>query len=301
MRKAAIDIGTNSTRLLITDMAATSYQTLVRQAKITRLGERVNDTNHISPLAMERTLRTLMIYKGIIDSYGRMSINVASTSAARDADNINYFCKLVKKETGFVLNVISSEKEAENAFLGATYALMPDKYYLVIDIGGGSTEIIVGMNREPKRSFSKNIGCVRLFEKFIKNDPPSEEEIKKLESYVKEVYSDPILQLKEYEISDVICTAGTVTTLSAINKNLSMNDPNTVHHSRLSINEIKKVFKNLAKMNMEERKKVPTMEDGREDVIIAGSAILISLLEMIDRKSVLVSETDVLDGLMINS
>lgn len=232
MRKAAIDIGTNSTRLLVADMAATSYQTLVRQAKITRLGEGVDETKHITPLAMERTLQTLMIYEGIIDSYGRMSVNIASTSAARDADNINYFHDLVKKETGFELNVISSEEEAEKAFLGATYALMPDNYYIVIDIGGGSTEIILGKNKEVEISFSKDIGCVRSYEKFIKEDPPKKEEIKELEESVKEIYSEPISEMKEHNIFEVICTAGTATTLSAIHQNLSIYDPNAVPNQR---------------------------------------------------------------------
>ena len=301
MKKAAIDIGTNSTRLLVAEVGPVSYQTVVRQAQVTRLGEGVNETKTINWSAMDRTIKTLMIYKGIIDSYGFMAVNVASTSAARDAKNISQFSRMVKQETGLELKVITTKEEAENAFLGATYILDPEVTYLVIDIGGGSTELILGSNRRDEKYYSKDIGCVRLFEKFITDDPPGAGQLDNLTAYVRNIFSEAVGEIKACEPYELVGTAGTVTSLSAIAQQLKVYDPNVVHHSVLTLKKAKEICKQLAGMTIDERKKIPTMEPGREDVVIAGSLILTTLMEMLGKDSILVSETDILDGLMLNA
>lgn len=300
MLKAAIDIGTNSTRLLIADLSREPYETIVRKARVTRLGEKINVNKSIMPQAMARTLKAISIYKAIIDSYGRMSVNIASTSAARDASNVEDFIDLVNKETGLLVKVITAEEEAKNAFLGATYLLESEKNYLVMDIGGGSTELIAGKNKEVFKWVSKDIGCVRLYERFIKDNPPTIGQIEALKHNVEKIYGEEITLFNNFKPFKIIGTAGTVTSLSAIAQNLSEYDVDKVHHSVLSLKKIEEIFSRLSMMSTEERSTIPTMEKGREDVIVAGTAILIKLLQMLNKKSILVSETDILDGLMLN-
>lgn len=301
MIKAAIDIGTNSTRLLVADTGLNSYKTLARKAKVTRLGQGVNETGRIDPEAIDRTVKTLMIYKGIIDSYGpSVPINIASTSAARDADNVNDFVQTAKKETGLKINVISAEEEATNAFLGATYHLESDKNYLVMDIGGGSTELICGRNKKVTEFYSKNIGCVRLFEMFVKNNPPTKDEINKIRTHIIKIYLEAIESLMKHAPFKLIGTAGTVTSLSAISQGLKVYDVEKVHHSVLTTEKTKEISEKLINMTVEERSKIPTMEPGREDVIVAGTIIFVTLVEMLGKEEVLVSETDILDGLLLS-
>lgn len=300
MIKAAIDIGTNSTRLIIGDVGITSYRTLIREARVTRLGEGVSETEHITPIAIDRTIKVLKIYKAMIESYGsNVPLNIASTSAARDADNVSFFVNEVKKETGYKVNIISAEEEATNAYIGATYGLEPDKNYVVMDIGGGSTELIAGRDDKIIEYFSKDIGCVRLYEMFIKNDPPAEDEVIEVINYVEKIYGEDALSFKQYEAFELIGTAGTVTSLSAIAQDLRKYDVTKVHHSVLTLEKIEEIFNQMLEMTIKERLGFRTMEPGREDIIIAGTAILITLMRLLNKDKVLVSETDILDGLLL--
>jgi exopolyphosphatase/guanosine-5'-triphosphate,3'-diphosphate pyrophosphatase len=196
--------------------------------------------------------------------------------------------------------VISAKEEATNAFLGATYVLEPGKKYLVMDIGGGSTELIAGINKDVLEFYSKDIGCVRLFEMFVRSDPPSGDEISKIRNYIENIYSESLESLKKHAPFDLIGTAGTVTSFSAIAQGLKKYDVEKVHHSVLTLEKVKEVSDNLIKMSLDERGKIPTMEHGREDVIIAGAVILATMMEMLEKKELLVSETDILDGLLLS-
>ncbi|RJQ32404.1 MAG: Ppx/GppA family phosphatase [Actinobacteria bacterium] len=301
MIKAGIDIGTNSTRLIVADFKDGSYKTLHREARVTRLGQDVDKTSRLASEAIARTVEVIKDYTRIADKLGAGVIRATTTSAARDAKNTGDFIDLVKAKTGIELEVLSPEKEAKLSFLGATYSTLPSSLStLVMDIGGGSTELILGSPRHVKFSFSKNIGCVRLYELFIENDPPISSEIEAIRNYVRDIYSKEINQIKKTGDFQLIGTAGTITTLAAINLGLKEYDPSIVHGSLLSKEKIDEILKQFLSMTLKQRKEIPVMEPGRADVIVAGTTIASTLLETLSVKKLIVSEADILDGIILD-
>ena len=303
MIKAAIDIGTNSCRLLIADVDG-EQKDLHREAQVTRLGKDVDRTKTIAPVSMKKTITVLKEYIKIASEHKAQNIFIGATSAARDAKNIEIFREKAKDETGLNINVLSSEQEAQLSFAGALGCLkkttVEEPNIVVLDIGGGSTELSMGSTSEqkPVLSFSKDIGSVRLTELFIKNDPPLSEELEKAAAYISEAYQDEVSEIKARGSFRLIGTAGTVTTLAAINLQLRKYDADKVHCSKLSLEAVEKIFEMLKKLTTPERKNIEVIQPGRADVIVMGSLILKTLTKLLGTQDLIVSETDILDGLL---
>lgn len=299
---AGIDIGTNTTRLLVAEVIGDNLKDIHRRAIITRLGQGVDKTHRFSSEAMERTLEVLADYKKVLEEAGAESVRVVATSAARDAENGQEFVDEVKRRFGFDVLVLSGMEEAMWAFLGATSDFPFPKPYsrpVVIDVGGGSTELAYGQGMSLQKIHSLDIGSVRLTEMFIKSDPPSLEEIKSIKEYVQEKVMSPIEDIVKADSELVaIGVAGTITTLSAIKQRMEVYDSSKIHLSTLTVEEIKDILNQLMNVSLEHRKKISGLEPKRADVIIAGTIITLEILERLRLDKLTVSEHDLLDGLI---
>ena len=303
MIKAAIDIGTNSCRLLIADVDD-KQKDLHREARITRLGKNVNKTKTIAPGSMKKTISVLKDYVKIASEHQAQKIFIGATSAARDAENIEIFREKARDETGLDIHVLSSKQEALFSFTGALRCLektnIAETNIVVLDIGGGSTELSMGprSNNHPVLYFSKDIGSVRLTELFVRNDPPTEAELMKATASIIKTYEREAKQIVNKGEFKVIGTAGTITTVAAINLGLDEYDAGKVHCSSLDLASIIEIFSMLKSQSIAERKRIGVIQAGREDVIVMGCLILKSILELLRVKKIIVSETDILDALL---
>jgi exopolyphosphatase / guanosine-5'-triphosphate,3'-diphosphate pyrophosphatase len=303
MRGASIDIGTNSARLLVGDIEDRlgPLASVDRRMTITRLGEGVNATRRLAPAAIERTLAALREYRAAIDALGGVdAIRATATSAARDATNREDFFGPAAEILGVEPELLSGDEEASLSFLGATAELdgAGEPPYLVVDIGGGSTEFVVGTT-EPEGMMSVDVGCVRITEAWLHSDPPAPEELSQAVHVVREHIVDVLREVPAVaQAKTLIGLAGTVTTVSAIELGLAEYDPKLVHHSRLTHAAVEEVFRTLATESAEERRHNPGLEPGRVDVIVGGVIVLVSILRMTGFEELLVSEADILDGLV---
>jgi exopolyphosphatase/guanosine-5'-triphosphate,3'-diphosphate pyrophosphatase len=297
---AAIDIGTNSTRLLVADMAGPDepLSTLDRRMTITRLGQGVNATRRLHPEAVERTLAVLAEYREAIGKLGADGVRATATSAARDATNREDFLGPATEILGTAPEVLTGEEEARLTFLGATAGLADPAPYLVVDIGGGSTEFIVGTS-EPESLMSIDVGCVRLTEAYLHSDPPAPEELSQAISVVG-VHLDDVDRLLPGAIDakTLIGVAGTITTVAAVELGLPEYDSEALHHFRLSHAAAEDVFRTLATEPVEARRHNPGLEPGRVDVIVGGAVVLVAVMRHFGCEEMLVSEADILDGLI---
>ena len=298
MRVAAIDVGTNSTRLLVAEELADGFRALERRLTITRLGEGVNERRVLAPRALERTLRTIADYAAVCGEYEVSKLRVTGTSAVRDAHNRDAFFDGVRKLTGAEAELLSGEAEARATFLGALSDLTRGDPVLVVDIGGGSTELIVG-REEPERLVSLDVGCVRMLEKHLASDPPAPEELEALRDEVSAALDEVRSDLAVPPGARVVGVAGTVTQLAALKSGALVYDPDLTHHSVLSHGDVRRLARRLESLPYEKRKRVRGLEAGRVDVIVAGAEILLCAMETFDAAEVLVSEKDILDGLVI--
>jgi exopolyphosphatase/guanosine-5'-triphosphate,3'-diphosphate pyrophosphatase len=302
-RVAAIDQGTNSIRLLVVEPATTAGgdpTELARDMVITRLGQGVDRTGRIDPTALERTVAVLGRYCRRARALGAERIRVAATSAVRDAENRDEFAAAVLQHAGSELEVISGEREADLSFLGGTRGLPDDVAapYLVLDIGGGSTEFVMG--REPgetEHAISTQMGSVRLTERFIRSDPPDPRELSALGLAVADVLDGAESHVPIGDARTLVAVAGTATTLQAIALGLARYDPEAIHRTWLSFADAERVLTALVGMTSAERAELPVMAPGRGDVIVAGGVILTSVMRRFGFDRALVSETDILDGL----
>lgn len=302
MRLAAVDIGTNTVRLLIADVVQDQLKTVVRRAIITCLGEDVAKARRFKPEAIERTLAVLEQFTQELKDKGTESVHVVATSAARDAQNGQQFIEQVKERFGWEADILSGQEEGMLAFLGATSDFPLPKPYsrpVLIDVGGGSTELACGQGMSLQKLHSLDIGSVRLTEMFIKNDPPTQDEVESVKAYVREKTSELLTEICE-EDSDLIAigVAGTITTLSAIKQKLTVYDSNKVHLSTLTVSDIETILNQLMGAPLKERKKIPGLEPKRADVIIAGTIITLEILSGLGLTELTVSEHDLLDGLI---
>ncbi len=305
MRLASIDIGTNSTRLLIAELAlGGELKTLLRRTQITRLGEDVDRTHRLKREAIERTLKTLEAYGKTIKEFGVERVKVAATSAVRDALNADDFLELGGDRVGFEIEVLTGKREAELAFLGVAHDHRPSaldrRPILVVDIGGGSTELILGGSGFGEQIFSLDIGCVRLTEMFMKSDPPLASEIEALGFHVLETIRPAVDRIGRTEGLIAFGVAGTVTTISAIEQEMKVYDPERIHGSKLLISTIEGILGKLAGMPLAERKGVAGLEPARADIIIAGAVILREIMRALGLTELAVSEHDILDGLIVS-
>lgn len=308
LRLASIDIGTNSTRLLVADCDGERTETLDRRMIITRLGERVDEMGMLSPEAVERTLEAMATYRDVMRSLGPSRISAAATSAVRDCANGPAFLDRAAEVTGERPRVLPGGEEARMSFLGAISDIEGKKGrgpVLVFDIGGGSTELIVG-TLLPRggdvitAARSIDIGCVRMSERFLKGDPPSPISIGKMEAFILSRLKPVIGDVLPERPSLVIGLAGTVTTVSAIKQGLGEYRTEQIHHSSLSRRDVEEIFMRLASVPVEERKRVMGLEPGRADIIIGGIAVLRAVMDLARLEEIMVSEKDILDGLIID-
>jgi exopolyphosphatase / guanosine-5'-triphosphate,3'-diphosphate pyrophosphatase len=297
-RMAAVDLGTNSIRLLVARLARGEerIQDLARDMVITRIGQGVDRTGRIGAEALARTARVLQAYCRRARALRVERIHLAATSAVRDASNREELADAVLRLTGEPMEVLTGEEEAALSFLGSTRGLDHPAPYLVLDIGGGSTEFVVG-GREPNASVSTDMGSVRLTERLVRHDPPSYDELESLERTIGDQLSYVEDRLPVHDARTLVAVAGTSTTVQAIALGLPEYDPERLHRSILSRDEAERVYRLLADMTTEERRALPVMAPGREDVIPAGAAILASAMRRWGFAEALVSETDILDGL----
>lgn len=298
MRVAAVDVGTNSTRLLVAEAQADGFRPLDRRMTITRLGEGVDRRRAFAPEALERTLVTVAEYAAICGEYSVERMRVTGTSAVRDARNRDEFFEGVRVLTGSDPEVLSGEEEARATFRGTMSDLPGERPALVVDIGGGSTELIAG-GGEPRALVSIDFGCVRMFEKHLHSDPPAPEELASLRAEVGAAIEGARADLEVPAGALLIGVAGTVTQLATLNAGLPVYDPDVTHHAVLSHGDVRRLARRLETLPYEKRSRVKGLEPGRVDVIVAGAEILLCVMESFDAPEILASEKDILDGLVL--
>jgi exopolyphosphatase/guanosine-5'-triphosphate,3'-diphosphate pyrophosphatase len=295
---AAIDQGTNSIRLLVArPLDDGSLEELARDLVITRLGKGVDASGRIDPASLERTLEVLASYCRRARALGAERIRVAATAAVRDASNREDYAKHVRELAGGDLEVLSGEREAELSFLGATRGLDAPAPFLVVDIGGGSTEFVVG-DEEPLSSISTQTGSVRLTERFARSDPPDPRELEAMEAEVAAILDRVESRIAVRDARTLVAVAGTATTIQAMALDLPRYDPEAIHRTWLSTHDAEAMLSRLASMTNAERVALPFMAPGRGDVIVAGAVVLVLVLRRLGFERALVSESDILDGLV---
>jgi len=296
-RLAAIDLGTNSIRLLVARYSYGELTDLARDMVITRIGQDVDRTGRLADDALERTLGVMERYCRRARALGAERTRVSATSAVRDASNREELAAAVERLSGEPLEVLTGEEEAATTFVGAVRGLVAATPILVIDIGGGSTEFVVG-DLEPGPSVSMQIGSVRLTERFVRTDPPTYEELDAVDAAITQALSEVEDRIPVLEAKTLVAVAGTSTTVQAIAMGLPEYDPDRLHRSMLARDDAEHVFRLMADMTVDERRELGPMAPGREDVIVAGAAILVGAMRRWGFTEALVSETDILDGLV---
>ncbi len=293
--RAAIDIGTNSVRLLVVD----GDRDLERRAEITRLGEGVNRSGELSDTAMERTLATLIDYRELLDAHGVAHPRVVATSAARDAANRATFFDAVADVLGASPELLAGDEEARLSFAGAVAGLDPaEGPFLVVDIGGGSTELAVGTTTA-EGVHSMKVGAVRLTEAELHHDPPQPEELTNALGIVEDRLDDAVRLVPAVEeLRTLVGVGGTITTVAAIEIGLAVYDRSRVHHFRLSRAAAEDVFRTLATEPLADRMHNPGLQPGRADVIVAGCVILVGIMRRLHAAELVVCDADLLDALV---
>jgi exopolyphosphatase/guanosine-5'-triphosphate,3'-diphosphate pyrophosphatase len=299
---AAIDCGTNSIRLLISRVDEDGNLTeITRRMIIVRLGEGVDATGKFSDAALSRVFAACDEYAELIKTHEVSAIRFIATSASRDVSNRDEFASGVKARLGCELEVISGETEAELSFAGATFELAK-KFagpYLVLDIGGGSTEFVLGTEK-PEFARSVNIGCVRMTERHLNQDPPSAESIQAATKDIEDAITLAAEIVPFEKAITVIGLAGSVTTVAAMALGLDKYDREAIHGSVISAQSIHGTAEKFLSMTREQRAALPYMHPGRVDVIGAGALVLDRIVRRIKVESIVVSEQDILDGIAIS-
>jgi len=303
MSVAAIDIGTNSVRLLVGEAGTgeTGLVVVERLMRITRLGQGVDATGRLDPAAIDRTVAVLREFRSVMDGLAVGPVRITATSAARDAANRDEFFDAAEAAVGVRPELLSGEEEGRLSFLGATADLDPALGpFLIADIGGGSTEFSWGTG-ECEASISLDMGCVRFSEKYLDHDPPRPEELLAALS-VAEAFVDDVPQAipKAAEARTFVGLAGTVTTAAAVEIGLATYDWDRIHHFVLTKEAAEDVFRTLACESRADRVHNPGLEEARADVIVGGMCILVTIMRRLGFDACLVSEADILDGLAMS-
>jgi exopolyphosphatase/guanosine-5'-triphosphate,3'-diphosphate pyrophosphatase len=294
MKYASIDIGTNTVLLMIAEIKE-RIEEIYDIAAITRLGEGLKQTGNLLTEAMERTLNALRHYRAIADNNQVKEILCVGTAALREAKNRDTFLELVNKQLSFSIRVISEHDEAFYTYLSVRQNLTDEtEGVIIIDIGGGSTEIIYGDRENFIDFISLPVGSVKLTEMFIKHDPPLDVEIRLLRDFIKSILKFPFGK----GIQSVVGTAGTVTTLGSISIGLCEWDKKQVHGLRLNIKRIDDVALHLTAKTASERSKLPGMEKGREDIIPQGIILLQEIMRYLGAEELLIDANGVRHGIL---
>jgi exopolyphosphatase/guanosine-5'-triphosphate,3'-diphosphate pyrophosphatase len=296
LRVAAIDCGTNSIRLLIADVNGGSLTDVSRRMEIVRLGEGVDRTGRLAPEAIGRTRKALLGYAAEIAELGVDRVRMCATSASRDASNAADFRSMVRTVLGTDPEVITGDEEARLSFAGAVTGLPDDSPYLVVDIGGGSTEFVVG-DSDVRHAISMDIGCVRLTERHLHGDPPTPAEVAAAEQDITKAVDHALRTVSGHNTATLVGLAGSVTTVAALALHLPSYDTKRIHHARIAYDDVAKVTTDLLGATVADRLELPVMHPGRADVIGAGALILRIIMERAGKTSVVASEHDILDGI----
>ena len=297
MRVGVIDCGTNSIRLLIADIDGNNFREVTRQMQVVRLGQGVDETNQFHPDALERTFAAVDLYAAELARRGVEKIRFCATSATRDATNRNIFIEGVKERLGIEPEVISGDEEARLSFAGATREFSrTDGPFLVVDIGGGSTEFVLGTD-SVDTAISVNIGCVRMTERHFHNDPPTADEVALARRDIQNAIDIAYASVDIKSAKTLVCVAGTATTVAAAALGLPEYDRYAIHLSRIQADQVHDVSKRFTSMTRDERAALGYMHPGRVDVITAGSLVLSEIVKATGAKEFVASENDILDGM----
>ena len=301
MHVAVVDIGSNSTRLLIADREGDRITELVRRSEVTRLGAGVDADGRLREDAMERVFHTLDEYRAAIDEHGCDHAVAVLTSAVRDSANGREFAGEVQRRYGLEPHVLSGDDEARLTYLGATSERDASDRTptLELDIGGGSTELVIGQGRDVVFHVSTQAGVVRQTERHIRSDPPTDAEMDELAEDVRAILAEAVPADRRESVRHAIGVAGTATSLGAIAQRLDPYDPEKVHGYLLSTAECERILGELAQMTLPERRRVPGLHPDRAPTIIAGVIIFREVLAMFGLDQIEISEHDILRGAVL--
>ncbi|MFH8684073.1 exopolyphosphatase [Streptomyces lydicus] len=306
-RVAAVDCGTNSIRLLVADVSPETgeLKELDRRMQIVRLGQGVDRTGRLAPEALERTFAACREYAAVIKSLGAEQVRFVATSASRDAENREDFVRGVVDILGVRPEVITGDQEAEFSFNGATKELLGRadlaRPFLVVDIGGGSTEFVLG-DEAVRAARSVDVGCVRMTERHLVHgdaftDPPTARQVEAMKADIAAALDRAEETVPLREAATLVGLAGSVTTVAGIALGLDHYDSDAIHHARIPLAKVREITEHLLSSTHAERAAIPVLHPGRVDVIAAGALVLLSIMERTGAEEVVVSEHDILDGI----
>lgn len=299
MTRAAVDVGTNSTRLLV---VGEGERPLARDMTITRLGQGVDERGHLDDEALRRTLDTIARYRERWEDLGATRVRIAATSAVRDAADRDRFFDGVREASGGIdAEVLTGEDEAATTFEGVTAALDPEPPVCVLDVGGGSTEFAVGeVDRTLSGAISLQLGCVRLTERLLRSDPPTTEELARARAEIRQRLDGAADRLPRdpSTCSTLVGVAGTVTTLAALHLGLDEYDHEAIHGAVIPCDVVFELTERLCAMPAADRRRLGPMAPGREDIIAGGALIVDATMERFGFAELVASEADILDGLI---
>jgi exopolyphosphatase/guanosine-5'-triphosphate,3'-diphosphate pyrophosphatase len=301
MRLAGVDIGTLTCRLLIADLSPGGKLIEVRsERRILRLGEGVDRAKQLSVVAMDRVLQCLKEWREIIDALHVDAMAVVATSAVRDAANRDEFLDSVKREAGFDVELISGEEEARRTMMGIRSGLpVGVADVLALDVGGGSTEFILDSPCQNPVVRSIDIGVVRLCERLLHHDPPTDGEVQQAREWVAKETKAAVAEMGSYQTATFVGTAGTITSLAAMAQKLPTYEPARIHNYRLRLDTIQELEQTLLSRRKADRVGLPGLEKGREEVIAAGAIIIRTVMETLGVSNVLVSDLGLREGVLI--
>ena len=300
MKIGTIDIGTNSMRLLIADYENKIIKNRKKYINTTRIGQGVDQEGYITEEALERNLKALKEFADKCVEENCEKVYCMGTSALRDSKNGQEFVDRAKELTNIDVKIICGEEESNLGFLGVLEGAGGDKSkdILVLDIGGGSTEFIVGNEDGIKFCKSENVGALRMTEKFITTDPISDEEFNNMSMFIEDTISSTIDKIKDINISKLVGIGGAITSLSAMNQQLEVYSMEKVHNSVVSKKDLEKILQNLKKMTLSDKKTIKGLQPKRADIITAGVKILHIIMEKLEIEEIMISEYDNLEGLI---
>lgn len=302
MRLAAVDIGTLTCRLLIVDLPHGERLMEIRsERRILRLGEGVDQTKQLSVTAMDRVLQCLKEWRELIDIAQVDAVAVVATSAVRDAENRDEFLGRVKHEAGFEVELISGEEEARRTMLGIRSGLpIGVTDVLALDIGGGSTEFILDRPGQKPVVHSIDIGVVRLCERLLHHDPPTDGEVREARKWIAKETKAAVGSMGNYQTATFVGTAGTVTSLAAMAQQLPTYEPARIHNYKLQLDTIQELEQTLLSRKKADRAGLPGLEIDREEVIAADAIIICTIMETLGEKECLVSDFGLREGVLID-
>ncbi|PQP26016.1 Ppx/GppA phosphatase family protein [Rhodococcus opacus] len=310
-RVAAVDCGTNSIRLLIADIDEQgALHDVCREMRVVRLGQGVDATGRLAPEAIERTRVALSEYAGMIADAGATAVRMVATSATRDASNRDDFFSMTREVLGAVIpgagaEIITGDEEARLSFNGAVGELDPSQGpFVVVDLGGGSTEVVLGDESGVHAAFSTDIGCVRITERCLHDDPPTPAQVEEARAFAQDRLDEAFARVPVEQAHTWVGVAGTMTTIAALAKELPEYDAEQVHLSRIPMPRLREVCNSLIAMTHTERAALGPMHPGRVDVIGGGAIVTLALADAFEKKAgidqLVVSEHDILDGIALS-